>query len=138
MGDEFYSIIKLVSGEEIFSLVSVDENDGDPLLLLQSPVIIKHIMINGNPLVKIKPWVELSTDDIFVVRYDKIITITETNDDRIIEIYNNYLNNDDNDEYTSTTSGKVKISETAGYVSSVEDARELLENLYKLKDNKES
>ena len=25
MGDEFYSVIKLVTGEEIFSLVSVDE-----------------------------------------------------------------------------------------------------------------
>ena len=29
MGDEFYSSIKLVSGEEIFSLVSIDENDGE-------------------------------------------------------------------------------------------------------------
>ena len=137
MGDEFYSIIKLISGEEIFSLVSVDENDGDPLLLLQSPVIIKHIMINGNPLVKIKPWVELSTDDIFVIRYDKIITMTETSDERIIEIYNNYLNNDD-DEYNPMSQGKVKVSDTAGYVSSVDDARQMLEDLYKLKDNKES
>ena len=44
MGEEFYSIIKLISGEEIFSLVSVDENDGDPILLLQSPVVIKHVV----------------------------------------------------------------------------------------------
>ena len=28
MGEEFYAIIKLVSGEEILSLVMVDENDG--------------------------------------------------------------------------------------------------------------
>ena len=43
MGEEFYSIIKLVSGEEVFSLVSVDENDGDPLLILQNPIIMKLI-----------------------------------------------------------------------------------------------
>jgi hypothetical protein len=29
MGDEFYAIIKLISGEEVLSLVSIDENDGD-------------------------------------------------------------------------------------------------------------
>ena len=34
MEEEFYSIIKLVSGEEILSLVSIDENDDDPVLLL--------------------------------------------------------------------------------------------------------
>ena len=39
MGEEFHSIIKLITGEEIFSLVSVDENDGDPIIMLQNPVI---------------------------------------------------------------------------------------------------
>ena len=137
MGEEFYSIIKLISGEEIFSLVSVDENDGDPILLLQSPVVIKHVVINGNALIKIKPWIELSTDDIFVLRYDKIITITESSDEKIIEIYNNYLNNEES-EYDPSTKGQVKLSDTMGYISSVEEARKMLEDLYKLKDNKES
>jgi hypothetical protein len=41
MGEEFYAIIKLVSGEEILSLVLVDENDGDPVLVLQNPVTMK-------------------------------------------------------------------------------------------------
>ena len=35
MGEEFYAAIKLVTGEEIFSLVSVDENGGDPIIILQ-------------------------------------------------------------------------------------------------------
>ena len=43
MEEEFYSIIKLVSGEEIFALVSVDENDENPVLLLQNPVIMSTI-----------------------------------------------------------------------------------------------
>ena len=33
MGDEFYSVIKLITGEEIFSVVSIDENDGDPIIM---------------------------------------------------------------------------------------------------------
>ena len=41
--EEFYSIIKLTSGEEILSLVSIDENDGDPLIILQNPITIKII-----------------------------------------------------------------------------------------------
>ena len=41
MGDEFYAAIKLISGEEIFSLISVDENNGDPIIILQNPVIMK-------------------------------------------------------------------------------------------------
>ena len=31
MGDEFYSILKLVSGEEIFAMVCVDESDDEPI-----------------------------------------------------------------------------------------------------------
>ena len=41
MGEEFHAVIKLVTGEEIFALVSVDENDGDPILLLMNPVVMK-------------------------------------------------------------------------------------------------
>ena len=33
MGEEFYAALKLITGEEIFALVSVDENDGDLSLI---------------------------------------------------------------------------------------------------------
>ena len=29
MGEEFYCILKLVSGEEVISLIAIDENDGE-------------------------------------------------------------------------------------------------------------
>ena len=41
MEEEFYSIIKLVSGEEIFALVSVDENQEESCIVLQNPVVMK-------------------------------------------------------------------------------------------------
>jgi len=137
MGEEFYSIIKLTSGEEIFSLVSVDENNDDPVIILQSPVVIRSFNHHGNMIIKIKPWLELSNDDIFVIRYDKVITMTESKDDKLITIYNKFLEGE-GDEVIED-SHQVDISTTIGYVSSVEEARESLEKLYNnIEDTKES
>ena len=56
MGDEFYAIIKLVSGEEILSLVVVDENDGDPLLVMQNPITMKVLHSSHGMHIKVKSW----------------------------------------------------------------------------------
>ena len=134
MGEEFHAVIKLVTGEEVFSLVCVDENDGDPIILLMNPVIMKVMRNHVGQYVKVKPWMELSSDSMYVVKYDKIVTMTETKEENMIEFYNRYLNEDDVD---FEDDGRTKISDKMGYISSVDDAREMLENLYKLKDNKE-
>jgi hypothetical protein len=85
--------------------------------------------------IKVKPWMEMSSDDFFMIKLDKIITMTETKDKKLIDIYNNYINEDDSIE-VHNPSGKVKPSTKMGYISSVEDARRKLENLFK--DIKES
>ena len=130
MGEEFYAIIKLVSGEEILSLVMVDENDGDPVIVLQNPVTMKAFHNQYGMHLKVKPWIEMSSDDFFIVKLDKIITMTETKDEKLIDIYNNYIEDDDTiDVYNP--SGKVKPSQKMGYISSVEDARKKLERIFK-------
>ena len=130
MGEDFYCILKLVSGEEILSLISVDDNDGDPIVVLQNPIILEIFDGKGKSYVKVRPWMELPNDDFFMVKLDKIITMTETTDKKLIDIYTKYLNSDDNiDVYKA--SGEVKVSNEMGYVSSVEDARKKLEELYK-------
>lgn len=134
MGEEFYCVIKLISGEEIFSLVSIDENDGDPIIVMQSPVIMKFITNELGSCVKIKPWLEIPNDDIFIIKLDKIITMTEVNDSTVISMYDQYLNGGEYD-YSDET-GRVKISDKMGYLSSVEESRRRLEDLFK--DNKES
>jgi len=135
MGEEFHAVIKLVTGEEIFALVSVDENDGDPILLLMNPVVMKVMRNHVGQYVKVKPWMEIPTDDLYVIKYDKVITMTEVKEQETIEFYNRYLNEDDTD---FDDDGRTKISDKMGYISTVDDARQMLENLYKLKDNKES
>jgi hypothetical protein len=132
MEEEFYSIIKLTSGEEILSLVSIDDNDGDPLVILQNPITIKRIETDHGIHIKVKSWIEMSTDDIFIIKQDKIITMTETKDDRLIDIYNSYIEDDDSFEIRkpSNKSGKTKPSKKMGYLSSVEDARKKLEDIF--------
>ena len=135
MGEEFHAVLKLVTGEEVFALVSVEENDGDPIILLMNPVIMKVMKNQTGQYVKVKPWMEISTDDLYVIKYDKIVTMTEVKESKIIEFYDRYINEDDCDW---DEDGKTKTSNDMGYVSTVDDARQMLENLYKLKDNKEN
>jgi hypothetical protein len=137
MGEEFYAAIKLVTGEEIFSLICVDDNDGDPIIILQNPVIMKVVNNHIGQYVKVKPWMEVPSDDFFIVKYDKIVTMTEVKESQMITFYERYINDEDVD---IELDGNVQISNKMLYISSVEDARKSLESIFRkdLKDNKES
>ena len=141
MGDEFYAIIKLVSGEEIFSMVCSDSNEDDPILLLHHPVIMNMIQSPKGSFIKVTPWMEMTDDDMFAVRLDKIITMTETSDKKLIQVYKHYIEDVDNEKNQDTLDmykfgGKVNISNQMGYISSVEEARSSLEKIFNI--NKEN
>ena len=129
MGEEFHAVLKLITGEEIFALVCVDENDGDPIIMLQSPVIMKMMQNPTGQYVKIKPWLELPEEDIYLIKYDKIITMTEISDKQMIMFYEKYLN--ESSECDFEIDGRVTLNPKMGLVSTVEDARQRLENIYK-------
>ena len=145
LSEEFYSIIKMTSGEEILSLTMIDENEGEPVLVLQNPITIKVLTSPTGVRIKVKSWIEMSSDDIFIIKPDKVMTMTETTDERLIDIYTNYIEDEDDDLYDSiseskSSAGKVTPSQKMGYVSTVEDARKKLEDIFKLEieDTKES
>ena len=127
MGDEFHAVLKLVTGEEIFALVSVDENDGDPIIMLSNPVIMKMLYSPAGQYVKVRPWLELPTEDLFLMKYDKIVTMSEVSDERMITFYEKYLNEDDVD---FEMDGKVSLNNKMGFITTVEDARQSLENIF--------
>ena len=77
MGEEFHAVLKLITGEEIFSLVSVDENDGDSIIMLSNPVIMKML---SSPAGKY----------VYLGYQIKILFF-----DQMIKFYNRYLNEDD-------------------------------------------
>ena len=140
MGEEFIAVIKLVSGEEILTSVCVDETGDEPIIIAHHPVTMK--MINNGLYVKIKPWMEQADDDMFVFRPDKIITMTEIKDQKVIKIYERYVEEEsgDFDVNKLQAGGEVKPDQKMGYVSSVEDARKKLEEDWKrpFNTNKES
>ena len=126
MGEEFYAVLKLVTGEEVFSLVCVDENDGDPIIILQNPVVMKIGTNHIGSYVKIRPWMEVSDDDFYMIKLDKVVTMTEVKNKNTIEFYEKYLRDDDTD---IEIDGKVKISDKMGFISTVDDARKSLEEI---------
>ena len=136
MGDEFYSILKLVSGEEIFALVCVDETDDEPILILHTPIKMKTLHNGGSHLnyIKVTPWMDMTDEDMFVMKMDKVITMTECKDKKLIGIYKQYV--EENEEEKNGTifpkeDGKVDLNPQLGYISSVEQKRESLEKLFK-------
>lgn len=132
----------MVSGEEVFSLVSIDNTTEYSVVILQNPVILKYIPKNKGTLLKLEPWIKFSTDDFFVVNFEKIITMTEIKDKNMINFYQEYL-----EEFPSkkpfpnmssnAETESVKVSDKMGYISSVNEARKKLEDIYNnnIKDN---
>ena len=128
MGEEFHAVLKLIKGEEIFALVSVDENDGDSIIMLSNPVVMKMLQGPVGSYVKVKPWLELPDQDLFLIKYDKIITMSEVTDKKMIDFYTRYLNEDDVD---IEIDGKVTLNDKMGFLTTVDDARKSLENIFK-------
>lgn len=132
MGEEFYCILKLVSGEEILSLITIDESGDEPIIVAQSPVIMKiQYGAEGSSYIKVKSWMDLSDEDIFVIKPDKVITMTETKDQKLIDIYNDFIQDDEQDVFR--TQGKINMTSEMGLVGKVDDARIKLETIYNMK-----
>ena len=125
--DDFYATVKLVSGEEIFAKVSPVEEEDRFLLLVSNPIIIDEIKLRGHTAgYKIEPWLKTTTEDMFVLELDSIITISESDDIEMIMMYQSYLR-----QSSKAKSNLSKIDRKMGYLSNVRDAKEILEKLYK-------
>ena len=141
MVDEFYATIKLITGEEIFGSVSVEEDTENPIILITHPVTMKMINAIEGSMVKLNTWLNVPGDDPVVIKWDKVVTMTEIKDKAIISIYNNYL---EDEKFYITQIGsanknnnvKNKLTDKMGYISTVNDARKYLEDIYKIKEDK--
>ena len=125
--EEFYAVLKLVSGEEIFAKVCPCEEEDKTILMLDCPVIFENITIRqiGVSAVRINPWLKITDDPTVVMNMDKVITMTEVHDKHLIKVYNRYLKEKDR------VTNKTDINQNMGFLSSVSDARVFLEKLYK-------
>ena len=88
----------------------------------------------GGSMVKVKPWMDMTDETMFIIRLDKVITMIESKDQKLIDVYNNYNEESDAEE---PLDGCVMPTSKMGYLSSVKDARKDLEDLFK-KDIKDT
>ena len=133
MVSDFHATIKLITGEEIFALVSVDNTEEDPVIIMQSPVIMKVLSTGRGSMMKIRPWLEVPGDDIYIIKYDRILTMSEVKDKMIISMYQTYCDEGDFDfgEFINEEPSNHEVTKKMGYISNVEDARKKLEYLFK-------
>ena len=132
--DDFYATIKLKSGEEIFAKVAASEEDERTMLIVSNPVVIGEIKVQSNMVgYKIEPWLKTTKDDMFFINLDDVLTMSESSDVHMIKMYQNFVQDTDRD-----SKNKPKISRKMGYIATVNDAKDILEKLYKSSPHKKS
>jgi len=122
--DDFYSTIKFKSGEEIFCKVAASEEDDRTMLIISNPIIVEEMTSRGKVTgYKFEPWLKSTTDDMFVIDMDNVLTMSESTDIDIIIFYQDYIRKMNKTNYS-------KLSKEMGYITSVDEAKVSLENIF--------
>tara|TARA_B100000131_G_scaffold147701_1_gene143594 strand:+ start:206 stop:613 length:408 start_codon:yes stop_codon:yes gene_type:complete len=135
MEDDFYASLKLISGEEVFAKVAACDEDNRTLLLLHHPVLVQQVRLPGANILagyKVEPWMKTNEEDMFVLDMKNVMTMVQCNDIEMISIHQRYV------EESATEGTRSRIDRRMGYISSVTDAKKMLEQLYKKDIQKES
>jgi hypothetical protein len=124
--DDFYATVKLKTGEEIFCKAAASEEEDRTLLIVTNPIIISEIKgRTGVVGYKLEPWLKTTTEDMFILNVEDILTMSESSDIEMIIMYQNYIRQ-------STTDGnQSKLNRRMGYLANVNDAKEILEKIFK-------
>jgi hypothetical protein len=127
MEDDFYASIKLRTGEEIFARVLPLDENNKINLIVTNPIIVENYKgRNGAQGYKIEPWLKTTTEDILLISIEDIVTITENTNAEMIFLHESYVKKVSVSKNNSPT-----ISRKMGYLANVNDAKELLEKIYK-------
>ena len=126
--DDFYATLKFKSGEEVFAKVAASEEDDRTVLLVTNPIVVEEIKNKfGIEGYKIEPWLKTTTDDMFVVNLDDILTMSESSDVEMIMMYQEYVRSSN----TKNDSNYSKIDRKMGRIGNVNDMKEVLEKIFK-------
>lgn len=125
--EDFYSTIKLKTGEEIFSKVMPSKEQNEIILLLNNPITISEVTGRGGfSGYKLEPWLKTTKEDLFVLNINDVLTLSENNDLRTIKLYETFIRRNNSLDHRS----KPNVSRDMGYLCNVKDAKDLLERLY--------
>ena len=129
--DDFYATIKFKSGEEIFAKVAASEEINRTVLLVSNPIIVNEVQGKKGMLgYRIEPWLKTTKEDMFMIDLSDILTMSESSDVEMISMYQRWLR-----DTSKVKNDEPKLSRKMGYISNVNDAKDILEKLYKLKES---
>ena len=132
--DDFYATIKLNSGEEVFAKVAASEEEDRTMLVISYPITTVEIKSRGGIVgYKVEPWLKTTKDDMFIINMDNVLTMSESSDLQMINMFQQFVQDQARDR-----KGQPKLSRKMGYISSVNDAKDILEKIYKSNQNKET
>jgi len=125
--EDFYATLKLKSGEEIFAKVAASEEEDRTLLIITNPIVVNEIKSRiGVVGYKLEPWLKTTKDDMFILDMSDILTMSESSDIEMIEMYQSFVRHSSKDGKNGP-----KLSRKMGYITTVNDAKDILEKLFK-------
>ena len=130
--DDFYATIKFKSGEEIFAKVAASEEIDRTILLVSNPIMVNEVQGKKGVMgYRIEPWLKTTKEDMFMIDLKEVLTMSESSDVEMITMYQRWLR-----DTSKIKNDEPKLSRKMGYISNVNDAKDILEKLYKLKESK--
>ena len=134
MEDDFYGTIKFKNGEEVFAKIAASEETDRIILVIHHPITVCEVKSRAGIVgYKVEPWLKTTRDDMFVINMDNVLTMSESSDLHMIRMYQRFVQDTDRDH-----KNQPKLSREMGYIATVNDAKDILEKLYKSSPHKES
>ena len=134
MEDDFYGTIKFKNGEEVFAKIAASEEVDRTMLVIHHPITVAEVKARAGTVgYKVEPWLKTTREDMFIINMDNVLTMSESSDIHMIRMYQRFVQDTDRD-----SKNQPKISRKMGYIATVNDAKDILEKLYKTSPNKES
>ena len=125
--DDFYCTLKLKTGEEIFAKVAASEEEDRTILIISNPITVNEIKSRmGIVGYKLEPWLKTTKEDMFIINLEDVLTLSESSDIEMIMMYQSYVRQSNRER-----NNEPKLNRRMGYIANVNDAKELLEKLYK-------
>ena len=127
MEEDFYATVKLKSGEEIFAKVAASEEKERTMLIISNAIIVEELKgKRGVVGYKIEPWLKTTTDDMFIIKLDDVLTLSESSDIEMIMMYQDYIRTSNKQKGNNST-----IDRKMGRLGNVNDVKEILEKIFK-------
>jgi len=129
MEDDFYGTIKFKNGEEVFAKIAASEEVDRTMLVIHHPITVCEVKSRAGIVgYKVEPWLKTTREDMFIINLTDVLTLSESSDLHMIKMYQRFVQDTDRDNRNQP-----KLSRKMGYIATVNDAKDILEKLYKSK-----